>query len=586
MLENTKNSIKFYLLLCFSLLLFAQCANMVTPGGGEKDVIPPKVIVFRPENNTKEFSEREISIEFDEFFILKDASNKYTVNPILKYPLDLKVRNKELRIKIKDTLDLNETYTINLDDCIQDLNENNALPTFSYVFSTGSIIDSLTVKGIVKDAYTQQPEKNMLILFYKQDIDSLPYKSLPYYYTKTDNDGNFVIHNMKKAYYKVFILKDINKNFKYDRKGERIAFLDTLVMPKYEIKIIEKDTNSIKDTLNNKKTIVKKDTTHKLIEKKIEFPKISIFSFVENKEIKKLLKADLKENKYLQLIYTQGINNIQVIPVFPVKDSVDFVFEQFNDRKDSVYCWIKQTVKDSLKLIVVADNEIRDTLRFRIYDESKEKDEKDKKPKVEIAKKISPKTLFSPSSIDYFKAIDFEFTEPTSKFDLSFVSLELTNKDVQPKIYWKDSLKRFLTIEHKWIQDSSYKFVIRDSALYNWQGNTNDSIQYTLRIRNFNDYGFLKVTIKDSTINMNNNLLFELCDEQYKTKYTNPKVLKNTVVFELINAGTYKLRIIEDKNKNGIWDSGDYMQKQQPEKIIYHKDPLIIKSNWDTELDW
>ncbi len=591
MFRNNSNSLKNIFLIGFVFTLFSQCANVVMPTGGAKDITPPTVLEYKPANNTKEFSQRKINIRFDEFFLLKDASNKYTVNPMLKYPLEFKTKNKTLQIIIKDTLEINQTYNINLDDCIQDNNENNPIPFLSYVFSTGNVIDSLTIRGNIIDAYTQLPEKQITVLLYKKNIDSLPYFALPNYYAKTDNEGNFVINNIRKGDYKVVALRDANKNYKYDRAGEKIAFVDTLVPARYEIKLIEKDTLSKQDSINKSKKIVKKDTLTKEIKKKSDFPTVSLYTFTENKEKQKLLRNDLKDFNFIQLVYIQNIENISIIPIFPEKDSISFSIERFKDRKDSILCWINSPIKDSLKIIVIADNEIRDTLKYRLFDEENKTIEKKKKKdkeekKVVVVKKINPKPLFNPGNVDYFKNAEIEFPSPIKQSEIDSIVVIQNNKKVNAKIFWKDSLKRYLCIEHKWIQDSTYKFICKDSLFVDWHGAINDSIEYTLKISNYNSYGFLKVIIKDSLIDMNKKLLFELCDEQYKTKYASPKISGKTVSFELLNAGNYKLRIIEDANNNGKWDSGDYILKQQPEKTKYYKETIIIKSNWDTEIDW
>ena len=57
-------------------------------------------------------------------------------------------------------------------------------------------------------------------------------------------------------------------------------------------------------------------------------------------------------------------------------------------------------------------------------------------------------------------------------------------------------------------------------------------------------------------------------------------------VFRLVPPGEYRLRVIFDANRNGRWDTVDYMKKQQPERVMYLEDPISIRAMWDEELDW
>ena len=58
-------------------------------------------------------------------------------------------------------------------------------------------------------------------MLYDSDIDSLPYDTIPYYFTKTDASGNFLLANLRDIPYKIFALEDANANFKYDEAKKR-----------------------------------------------------------------------------------------------------------------------------------------------------------------------------------------------------------------------------------------------------------------------------------------------------------------------------------------------------------------------------
>ena len=62
--------------------------------------------------------------------------------------------SKKVEIRFEQAPRENTTYTFNFGEAIEDYNENNPLPFFSYTFSTGDYLDSLSLSGTVKDAYS------------------------------------------------------------------------------------------------------------------------------------------------------------------------------------------------------------------------------------------------------------------------------------------------------------------------------------------------------------------------------------------------------------------------------------------------
>jgi hypothetical protein len=63
---------------------------------------------------------------------------------------------------------------------------------------------------------------------------------------------------------------------------------------------------------------------------------------------------------------------------------------------------------------------------------------------------------------------------------------------------------------------------------------------------------------------------------------------KNNTTFSYTNLmpDEYKIKLLLDENNNKIWDSGNYYQHLQPEKIIYYEKPLTVRANWEMEIQW
>jgi hypothetical protein len=168
---------------------------------------------------------------FDEFIQLKDLNNQLIISPPLENAPDIKVKNKTLTIDFdkEEILKPNTTYSISFGNALQDIHENNPIDNFKYIFSTGSFIDSLVVKGKIENAFDHKTDKGILVMLYTDFSDSVIYKKKPDYFAKTKEDGTFQINNIRTGKYKLLVLKDANANYKYDSESESVGFIDALI---------------------------------------------------------------------------------------------------------------------------------------------------------------------------------------------------------------------------------------------------------------------------------------------------------------------------------------------------------------------
>ena len=102
-----------YTLLFFVVAIFNSCAIRVNPTGGDKDVVPPKVLKTVPENFSINVKTNDIVLTFDEYVQLVDINTQLVVSPLLKYTPETKIKKKALEIHFLDTLEPNTTYTLN-----------------------------------------------------------------------------------------------------------------------------------------------------------------------------------------------------------------------------------------------------------------------------------------------------------------------------------------------------------------------------------------------------------------------------------------------------------------------------------------
>ena len=215
---------KFILPITISLLLLSSCANMVAPTGGEKDVSSPFLLKINSKKNIKKVHQRIISFEFDEFIVLNQWEENFYISPPIQKRIQKKIKVVTLILTIEDTLALNTTYYIALNNCIKDLNEGNVLDTLHYIFSTSDKLDTLAISGKLEDAYTLDVIDNAWIMLFEESRnDSVLFKETPNYIAKTDKNGQFNFPNLNTKNYNIVALTDFD--FIYN-EGEKIAFND------------------------------------------------------------------------------------------------------------------------------------------------------------------------------------------------------------------------------------------------------------------------------------------------------------------------------------------------------------------------
>ena len=209
-----------YIPIAFLFILsFTDCAKRGRPTGGLKDSIPPVIIKSSPENYRINFNENEIKIYFDEYIKLKDLNKELIISPPFKNQPNITPlsTSKYIKIKITDTLKENTTYSFNFGKSIVDNNEENAFKYFKYIFSTGDFIDSLSLKGNIKDALLLNPESPTTVMLYEVNEtfkDSIIYLEKPTYITTTqDSTQTFELTNLKEGKYLLIALKEKNNDY-------------------------------------------------------------------------------------------------------------------------------------------------------------------------------------------------------------------------------------------------------------------------------------------------------------------------------------------------------------------------------------
>jgi len=554
----------FLFFIIISILIFCDCANPLTPEGGPRDTTSPKVDSTQstPFSATN-FNEKRIVIGFNEWVRLKDANQQIIISPPLEEKPEIRVKGKSVVIEFKEELRPNTTYTVNFGDAVEDITEGNKALALNYTFSTGDYIDSLEISGRVRDAATRKPQEDVYVMLYKNMEDSVVYKEKPYYFARTNANGEFTIRHLKADEYKILALNDVNFNYKFDAVGEQIGFAD--------------------------ENVILTDSFRQRIE-------LSIF---EEDQALRLVGAKAPQYGRVRFQLNQSPEKIRVQHLTDERD-----FPAYAEIVgDSVMYWFD--VRDTLpeqKFVLYSEAEILDTTKVQIPLKSKFLEGK---PKLDLMFRSSSgsssfgigddagekyeRAVFSAEirALHPQKPAEVEFNHPIYEVDgTNILLMEDTLKTpVAPTLNVEPDDRRFLVVSYNWKDSTAYELLIPAGALTDIYGLTNDTLRLPYQVQKTKDYGNLDIII--DSLEANKKYLVELTTLENETLekliVSGGKSFEYT--FESIKPKKYIIRVVEDDNENGKWDSGNYLQKRKPEKI-YTKTVTEMRPDWDAEVSF
>ena len=523
-----------FLFLLLTVSALVQCARRGAPSGGDKDITPPKLVKAEPKNMSINFDSKKIRLYFDEYVKLKDIEKQLIVSPPLKYTPLISPQgsaNRYVEVIIKDTLKANTTYTLNFGQSIIDNNEGNPLSYFTYVFSTGDYIDSLTVSGVVKDAFNKNADTFISIMLYEIDsvyTDSTIYRQPPNYITNTlDSTPIFHLKNLKEGKYAMFGVKDEAKNNIFNQKVDKIAF--------------------IKDTIN-----LPTDSVYLLTMFK-ELPDYSIS--VPNFAAK---------NKII-FGYQGNAKDISIRALSNIPDTVKTKITKERE-KDTLNFWFTPFAADSLVFTVANEKEsLIDTFTVK-------------------TKKVGLDTLVvQPSqrgSLEFGTPFFIGANTPISRIDSSKISLSRKDSTQVKFMTALDTVGNKIDFDFEVEPNENYDLELLPGAVVDFFETENDTISIKLSTKSYADFGNLRLTL-DGAVNYP--LIVQLTDEKGAT--VKELFANEEKVFEFTNIkpAKYLIRVIFDSNGNQKWDTGNYLQRIQPEKVTYYPNVLEVRANWELE---
>lgn len=516
-------------ILLIAALFIVSCAKRGNITGGLKDTLAPVLRESVPANMKTNFTGNEIKLYFDEYVKLKDINKQLIVSPPMNTApiISPTTPSKFISIKLKDTLQPNTTYSFNFGQSIQDNNEGNPYPQFKYVFSTGSYIDSLSISGTIQDALETKTDNFIKVMLYEINekyTDSIIYKEKPRYVTNTlDSATSFKIENIKAGKYRLIALKDNNNNFIYNPGKDKIAFHDEPIVIG-----TEKDSYNLKlfkETLNFKTFNPSQASKNRAI----------IGYEGDGEKINITLK---NENETLKTITTK-------VP-----------------EKDSLQIWYPTIKADSLQLILTKSDYTKEYI-YKLKEQKKD------------SLSFSAKPL---GTLNFRQNFELNSSTPITKFDKS--KMALINKDSIAVEFTTDYDEFNQKLTFNWLKEpeQKYNITLLPGALTDFFEQTNDTLQYKLSTKSSTDYGNLTLKLENLK---KFPVIVQLTDG--KGKVLDSEYLESEPIahFDLIQPGTFIVRVIYDTNGNKKWDPGNYLTKTQSEEVIYYPTELEVRPNWD-----
>ncbi len=552
-----------------SMIFSHSCANTTTPpSGGPKDTIPPIITKLNPLPGTVNVPRHKtkLFLEFNEYVTVKDPKSLFLSPPLEKSP-KFKLKGKGVLVSFESDLDSNKTYTLDVTNAIGDNNEGNMFPGYTLVFSTGDRIDSMMVTGIVQDCNTLQPLKGATVMLYKDHADSAIFLKRPDAAVKTDDWGYFCLRNIQDTVYRMYAIIDENNNNLYEAESEKVAFIDSLVKP----------VNVVNDSLPELQKYDMKDTVNCLARKN-EY-ELSIFREKPSKQLIVNKERVGERTAYITFmapyaqidsIWIKGVPSDKLITQFNImQDSLEIWVNDPKEQPDTFYLNVKYMKTDTLGMLNSFTEELRLAKPKKgLAAKTSRKDIKKEDTTAVFTLEAKPETVEQygfvfefkyPLVEDAFDSLTFRYLNPKQqefkeKYTVTQDSLNLRKYVVRPNVDLLPGYEYFLKVPHRKFKDIN--------------GFYNDSTEVKVTLPNDDKLSSISLVLS----NVSNKYIVDLLNEK------RDKVLRSYIVdkdstlpFPYLKAGKYSIRITEDVNRNGIVDTGNLLEKKQPEKVLFYK---------------
>jgi len=562
------------------MLFVLSCAKISAPSGGPRDFDPPVILKSQPEKNTVLFSGNSFSITFDEYVVLDRITEKFMVSPPLSTKPEVRLKGKTLQVTWEEELADSTTYTFYFQDAIRDNNENNPIPNYQYVFSTGPVLDSLSLTGNVFNALDLEVVDDITVMMYSNLSDTAPRTILPAYISRPDLSGGFMISNIKSGSYRLYALKDLNGNWLYDLDDEVFGFCDSI------IHITPENYYSVVPDTIKYKTANATETTKPDI---FTYGLHRLYAFQKKANKQYLRFTDRKNSWSFSFGLALPSDSGQVSLTIADADSTSWYMEH-NAALDTFMVWITNPEvydRDLIEAVltypftdstssVIART---DTVSLRYQKPAPPRGGVARPPSLTLTTNVNGK--MRPGTSLFFRS-----ATPLADPDTSLITLMQTVDTVKTELtyeFMRDTLSTGrLNFKAPVVSGGSYSLICMAGAFKDIFGIATDSSLYRFTVATEDDYGSIKVKLSG----YEGDVIIQLIDDMEKVIRESYITSPGEVDFPLLDKGQYRLKAIFDLDSNRVWSTGDFNAAIEPEPVTYYPSKLEVKINWALEQDW
>lgn len=561
-------------------VVVASCAKPSSPTGGPKDKEAPAILKSEPANGQTNFRGKKIIITFNEYIQLDKIAEKFMVSPPMTKKPEISIKGKSLVIEYDEVLRDSTTYTFYFQDAIRDLNESNPIDNYQFVFSTGDIVDSLSVTGNVLSAFSLDPPENTLVLLYGNLADSAVSKTLPDYITRVTKTGYFRIDNVREGTYRLYALKDNDNSKNFNLPDEDFAYLDSLVRvtPENYIQPLP-DTSGIKMPLRKEADTIVRQGDYRL------------FMFRHEKTLRYLTGSPRPMKYKLQYTLSLPPDSAGFSLSIPEAEPGSY-FTERNPAGDTIIVWLTDSSlysKSQLTTIIgypftdsLGDDVIKNDTVIMRFVAPRPARGKIRPAPLRITSSLASGALKPRQRITFNSLTPFR--EPdTSKIRLFEVNEKDKTKIPVPYTFVRDSVNSCrLFLDAQVVQKKNYLFITDSAAFGNIYGEANDSTGTRFIVRNDDTFSKLKLNIN----NFEGSRIIQLLNSQDKILREVLMAKDGVTEFDLLDKGKYRLRVIYDLDGDGKWTTGDYRKKRQPEPVSFYPKEIDLGENFWADNTW
>jgi len=567
-------------LTVLAMLFVLSCAKISAPTGGPKDTDPPVILKSLPENGSVMFTGKSFTVTFNEYVVLDRITEKFMVSPPLATKPEVKLKGKSLIVNWEDDLADSTTYTFYFQDAIRDNNENNPINNYQYVFSTGPVLDSLSLTGDVFNASDLEIVEDITVIMYSNLSDTAPRTMLPAYISRPDPSGGFMISNIRPGSYRLFALKDLNGNTRYDLDDEIFAFCDSVIdiTP-------ENYFGLVPDTVTYRPASATETTKPD----KFVFGLHRLYAFQQAPKKQYLQFTERKSSWGIGFGLALPSDSGQVSVAISEADSASLYMEH-NFERDTFMLWItnpdiyNRDLIDALITYPFTDSTgtiipKTDTISFRYIKPAAPRGGAARMPGLPVITNISGR--LKPGKVPSFRTVT-PFAEP----DTSLIRLTQTVDSVVkvlPYQFVRDTASSRLFFMNAALEPGgTYSLICRQGAFRDIFGMASDSAMYRIAVATGEDYGSIKVKLAG----YEGRVIVQLTADKDRIISQTSLDSPGEVFFPLLDKGKYRLKVVYDLNSDGKWTTGDFGLGRMPEPVTYYPAELEVKINWALEQDW